>query len=83
MLRQIFQQCEDSGKQQKARISAAETVTGLLTALRSGSTDTTKCIVIVLEEFDLFAHRGKQSLLYSLLDTAQVSLKDGIMEEHF
>jgi hypothetical protein len=29
---------------------------------------------VILDEFDLFAHPGKQSLLYTLLDTAQVCI---------
>ena len=40
-------------------------------ALRTGTKHETKCVIVTLDEFDLFAHPGKQSLLYNLLDTAQ------------
>ena len=101
-----------------AKVSTADTVQELMIALKSGTREQTRCLVIVrisshtysttvlrslatllraanqaahalrcahnlvtsrlskvLDEFDLFAHPGKQSLLYTLLDTAQASLK--------
>ena len=51
--------------------STGETVRALLSALKAGSRKDTQCLVVVLDEFDLFAHVGKQSLLYTLFDTAQ------------
>eukprot|EP00055_Hartaetosiga_balthica_P011539 m.52802 g.52802 ORF g.52802 m.52802 type:complete len:455 (-) comp7635_c0_seq1:1469-2833(-) len=48
--------------------SAAETSLALREALLKGSQDDSKCIVIVVEEVDLFAHHGHQTLLYTLLD---------------
>eukprot|EP00041_Stephanoeca_diplocostata_P021232 m.489890 g.489890 ORF g.489890 m.489890 type:complete len:217 (-) comp21774_c0_seq10:934-1584(-) len=44
------------------------------TALKAGSKEQSQCLLIVLDEFDLFAHTGKQSLLYTLFDTAQAGL---------
>lgn len=51
--------------------STGDTVRALLAALKSGTREQNQCLVIVLDEFDLFAHSGKQSLLYTLFDTAQ------------
>jgi origin recognition complex subunit 4 len=43
----------------------------LMAALRSGSALQSQCIVVVLDEFDLFAHATKQTLLYTLFDITQ------------
>lgn len=51
--------------------STGDTVRALLAALKAGDRKTTQCLLVVLDEFDLFAHSGKQSLLYTLFDTAQ------------
>lgn len=57
-----------------ARVSTGELVQALLAALKAGSKEKSQCLVVILDEFDLFAHNGKQSLLYTLLDTAQAGL---------
>eukprot|EP00038_Savillea_parva_P009063 m.180946 g.180946 ORF g.180946 m.180946 type:complete len:509 (+) comp15147_c0_seq1:65-1591(+) len=54
-----------------SRVSTGELVQSLLAGLKAGSRDVSQCLVILLEEFDLFAHAGKQSLLYTLLDAVQ------------
>lgn len=50
--------------------SFAETLQFLLEALKSGS-QSSKPILFVLEEFDMFAHHKNQTLLYNLFDIAQ------------
>ncbi|OWF46063.1 origin recognition complex subunit 4-like [Mizuhopecten yessoensis] len=50
--------------------SFAETLQFLLDALKSGS-HSSKPILFVLDEFDLFAHHKNQTLLYNLFDVAQ------------
>lgn len=50
--------------------SFAETLQFLLQALKSGS-QSSKPILFVLEEFDLFAFHRNQTLLYNLFDIAQ------------
>eukprot|EP00041_Stephanoeca_diplocostata_P021233 m.490008 g.490008 ORF g.490008 m.490008 type:complete len:377 (-) comp21774_c0_seq19:934-2064(-) len=54
--------------------STTEIAKTLITALKAGSKEQSQCLLIVLDEFDLFAHTGKQSLLYTLFDTAQAGL---------
>lgn len=65
---------DDAVDSLSGRVSTGELVKSLLTALREGSKDQSQCLVVILDEFDLFAHNGKQSLLYTLLDTAQAGL---------
>ncbi|XP_069120918.1 origin recognition complex subunit 4-like [Argopecten irradians] len=50
--------------------SFAENLQFLLEALKSGS-HSSKPILFVLDEFDLFAHHKNQTLLYNLFDVAQ------------
>ncbi|WAR06655.1 ORC4-like protein [Mya arenaria] len=50
--------------------SFAETLQFLLEALKSGS-QTSKPILFVVEEFDLFAFHRNQTLLYNLFDISQ------------
>ncbi|XP_033724735.1 origin recognition complex subunit 4-like [Pecten maximus] len=50
--------------------SFAENLQFLLDALKSGS-HSSKPILFVLDEFDLFAHHKNQTLLYNLFDVAQ------------
>nr|CAB3264577.1 origin recognition complex subunit 4 [Phallusia mammillata] len=51
--------------------SFAETLAFLLEALRSGDMSKSQPIIIILEEFDLFAQHKNQTLLYNLFDIAQ------------
>lgn len=53
--------------------SAAETARALRQALQQGSGTTSQCIVVVVEEFDVYAHHGQQTLLYTLLDHIQLA----------
>jgi hypothetical protein len=46
-----------------SHVSTGEVVHALLAALKEGNRSTSQCLVIILDEFDLFAHSGKQSLL--------------------
>ncbi|VDH93722.1 origin recognition complex subunit 4 [Mytilus galloprovincialis] len=50
--------------------SFAETLQFLLDALKCGS-QSSKPILFILEEFDMFAHHKNQTLLYNLFDIAQ------------
>jgi origin recognition complex subunit 4 len=54
--------------------NSAETLARLLAALRQGAANRAAAqgIVLVLDEFDLFAHTGKQTLLYALFDSVQM-----------
>lgn len=51
--------------------SFAENLTFLLACLRSGQKATTKSVIIILEEFDLFCNHHNQTLLYNLFDVSQ------------
>ncbi|XP_045605148.1 origin recognition complex subunit 4 isoform X2 [Procambarus clarkii] len=51
--------------------SFAENLAFLLESLRSGSKETSKPVVFILDEFDLFCHHRNQTLLYNLFDVAQ------------
>ncbi|XP_038645900.1 origin recognition complex subunit 4 isoform X1 [Scyliorhinus canicula] len=51
--------------------SFAENLAFLLEALRKGSRSSSRPVLFILDEFDLFAHHRNQTLLYNLLDVAQ------------
>ncbi|ROT77658.1 putative origin recognition complex subunit 4 [Penaeus vannamei] len=51
--------------------SFAENLAFLLESLRSGSKETSKPVIFLLDEFDLFCHHHNQTLLYNLFDVAQ------------
>lgn len=51
--------------------SMATTLTHILGMLSSADAQTERPLVIVLDQFDLFAKRARQSLLYCLLDAVQ------------
>ncbi|PSN45324.1 Origin recognition complex subunit 4 [Blattella germanica] len=51
--------------------SFAENLTYLLQCLKSGNKETSKSVIFVLEEFDLFCGHHNQTLLYNLFDVAQ------------
>ncbi|GLV36435.1 Origin recognition complex subunit 4 [Carabus blaptoides fortunei] len=51
----------------------AENLTFLLECLRGGQRETSKCLIFVLEEFDLFCNHTNQTLLYNLLDMTHYS----------
>ncbi|RKP26801.1 origin recognition complex subunit 4 C-terminus-domain-containing protein [Syncephalis pseudoplumigaleata] len=51
--------------------SFAECLSHLLKLFAAGQTDQTRPILFVLDEFDAFAQRPKQTLLYNLFDLAQ------------
>eukprot|EP00730_Choanoeca_flexa_P011229 TRINITY_DN24106_c0_g1_i1.p1 TRINITY_DN24106_c0_g1~~TRINITY_DN24106_c0_g1_i1.p1 ORF type:complete len:509 (+),score=102.01 TRINITY_DN24106_c0_g1_i1:47-1528(+) len=51
--------------------SAAELARALREALLAGDASSTRSVVIILDEFDIYAHHGQQTLLYTLLDLAQ------------
>ncbi|KAJ8925772.1 hypothetical protein NQ315_009620 [Exocentrus adspersus] len=51
--------------------SFAENLAYLLACLRTGEKHTSKAVVFVLEEFDLFCSHHNQTLLYNLFDISQ------------
>ncbi|KAK5648447.1 hypothetical protein RI129_003339 [Pyrocoelia pectoralis] len=51
--------------------SFAENLAFLLACLKSGSKETTKSIIFILEEFHLFCAHHNQTLLYNLFDVSQ------------
>ncbi|TRZ01022.1 hypothetical protein DNTS_016668 [Danionella cerebrum] len=51
--------------------SFAENLAFLLEALKRGDKSSSRPVVFVLDEFDLFAHHKNQTLLYNLLDVSQ------------
>ncbi|XP_078099999.1 origin recognition complex subunit 4 isoform X2 [Sander vitreus] len=51
--------------------SFAENLAFLLEALKKGDRSSSRPVLFVLEEFDLFAHHKNQTLLYNLLDVSQ------------
>lgn len=51
--------------------SFAENLTFLLACLRSGQKETSKSVIFILEEFDLFCNHHNQTLLYNLFDVCQ------------
>ena len=62
---------EEAEESYEFKGSSADIVAALLGAIRSGDSQSAQCIILVLDEFDLFAHSEKQSLLYSLFDASQ------------
>lgn len=53
--------------------SFAENLAFLLEALKKGNRSSTRPVLFILDEFDLFAHHKNQTLLYNLLDIAQAA----------
>ncbi|XP_069791095.1 origin recognition complex subunit 4 isoform X2 [Narcine bancroftii] len=51
--------------------SFAENLAFLLEALKKGNRSSSRPVLFILDEFDLFAHHKNQTLLYNLLDIAQ------------
>ncbi|KAG9302522.1 hypothetical protein G9A89_007226 [Geosiphon pyriformis] len=51
--------------------SFADSLNYILGLLKSGNKDTSKPIIFLLDEFDLFAQHNKQALLYNLFDVSQ------------
>lgn len=51
--------------------SFAENLAFLLACLKSGHRDTSKSVVFILDEFDLFCAHHNQTLLYNLFDVSQ------------
>ncbi|XP_078084126.1 origin recognition complex subunit 4 isoform X2 [Mustelus asterias] len=51
--------------------SFAENLAFLLEALKKGNRSSSRPVLFILDEFDLFAHHRNQTLLYNLLDVAQ------------
>lgn len=51
--------------------SFAENLAFLLEALKKGDRSSSRPVIFVLDEFDLFAHHKNQTLLYNLLDVSQ------------
>ncbi|XP_068612560.1 origin recognition complex subunit 4 [Brachionichthys hirsutus] len=51
--------------------SFAENLAFLLEALKRGDRSSSRPVLFVLDEFDLFAHHKNQTLLYNLLDVSQ------------
>jgi len=71
-LREITRQLrlEDSAASRQFG-SFAENLTWLLNSLKHGSRASSKVVVFILDEFDLFTKHRNQTLLYNLLDVAQ------------
>ncbi|KAF7658974.1 hypothetical protein LDENG_00004770 [Lucifuga dentata] len=51
--------------------SFAENLAFLLEALKKGHRSSSRPVLFILDEFDLFAHHKNQTLLYNLLDVSQ------------
>uniref|UniRef100_A0A3P8V8H7 Origin recognition complex subunit 4 n=1 Tax=Cynoglossus semilaevis TaxID=244447 RepID=A0A3P8V8H7_CYNSE len=51
--------------------SFAENLAFLLEALKKGDRSSSRPVLFILDEFDLFAHHKNQTLLYNLFDVAQ------------
>ncbi|CAB1349508.1 unnamed protein product [Coregonus sp. 'balchen'] len=51
--------------------SFAENLAFLLEALKKGDRSSSRPVLFILDEFDLFAHHKTQTLLYNLLDVSQ------------
>lgn len=51
--------------------SFAENLAFLLACLRTGERKTSKSVIFILEEFDLFCAHHNQTLLYNLFDVSQ------------
>lgn len=51
--------------------SYAENLSFLLACLRSGQKNESKCVIFILDHFDLFCSHPKQALLYNLFDIVQ------------
>ncbi|CAO3659750.1 unnamed protein product [Umbelopsis vinacea] len=72
-LREITRQLtRDSQMDGRTFTSFAESLSYLLSLLKSGSKSNTP-VIFILDEFDLFAQHPKQALLYNLFDIAQSS----------
>ena len=80
MWRQLGRETEMETTEDTAKITSyADTMATLLALLshpeevfgESGRAETAKSVVIVLDEFDLFASHPRQTLLYNLFDIAQ------------
>ena len=52
-------------------VCVLETLTFVLEAFRGGSSQSSKSVIFILDEFDLFCNHKNQSLLYNLFDVAQ------------
>lgn len=55
----------------KVFTSFADNLAFLLDCLKSGDRASSKSVIFVLEEFDLFCAHGNQTLIYNLFDVAQ------------
>ncbi|XP_072882263.1 origin recognition complex subunit 4 isoform X2 [Hemitrygon akajei] len=53
--------------------SFAENLSFLLEALKKGNRSSSRPVLFILDEFDLFAHHKNQTLLYNLFDIAQAA----------
>lgn len=51
--------------------SFADNLAFLLDCLKSGDRTSSKSVIFILEEFDLFCSHGNQTLIYNLFDVAQ------------
>lgn len=51
----------------------ADNLAFLLDCLKSGDRSSSKSVIFILEEFDLFCAHGNQTLIYNLFDVAQSS----------
>lgn len=51
--------------------SFAENLAFLLACLKVGQKDTSKSVIFVIDEFDLFCSHHNQTLLYNLFDVSQ------------
>ncbi|XP_068216031.1 origin recognition complex subunit 4 [Palaemon carinicauda] len=61
----------ESAAANKVFASFAENLSFLLDCLRCGNKESSKPVVFLLDEFDLFCHHRNQTLLYNLFDVAQ------------
>lgn len=66
-----FQMKLDNAMDGKVFGSFAENLAFLLACLRTGERHTSKSVIFILEEFDLFCAHHNQTLLYNLFDISQ------------
>lgn len=65
--------CLDEAANGKIFGTFAENLAFLLECLLTGNRVTVKCLLFVIDEFDLFCYHDNQTLLYNLLDMTNYS----------
>lgn len=65
------QMCLENAVDGKVFGSFGENLAFLLACLKTGQRETTKSVIVILEDFDLFCDHHNQTLLYNLFDVSQ------------